>query len=107
MTKNEFILCCSLFEKYFKGKSLKEILNDENLVEYKLEQPRFDFSGHLRFGTYNCESDNAFLRRNVDCIMFFNDGILELNEYSNSENNSIRSVKDFLKLFKIPLEDIV
>ena len=39
MTKNEFILCCSLFEKYFKGKSLKEILNDENLVEYKLEQP--------------------------------------------------------------------
>ena len=107
MTKNEFILCCSLFEKYFKGKSLKEILNDKNLVEYKLEHPIFDFSNHLRFGTYNCESDNAFLRRNVDCIMYFSNGILELNGYNGSENSNIDSVKDFLKLFKIQLEDIV
>ena len=107
MTKNEFVLCCSLFEKYFKGKSLKEILNDENLVEYKLEQPIYDFSYHPRFGTYNCESENTSLRRNTDCIMYFYNGFLELNAYGNFEDTRIKTVEEFLKLFKIPLGDVV
>ena len=42
MTKQDFILCCSLFEKCFKGKSLRDILDVENLIEYKLEQPIFN-----------------------------------------------------------------
>ena len=107
MTKNEFVLCCSLFEKYFKGKSLKEILNDENFVEYKLEQPIYDFITDPRFGTYNSESENASLRRNNDCILYFDDGYLELNAYRNFEDTRIKTVEEFLKLFKIPLEDVV
>lgn len=110
MTKQEFILCCSLFEKYFKGKSLKDILNDDGFVEYKLEQPIYDFSDQPRFGTYNCESNNASLRRlrrNVDCIMFFRNGILKLNEYGNSENSSHKTIDGFLNLFNIPFEDII
>lgn len=107
MTKQEFIMCCSLFEKYFKGKSLKDILNNENLVEYKLEQPIYDFSDHPRFGTYNSESENASLRRNNDCIMYFDDGFLELNAYRYFEDTRIKTVEEFLNLFNIPFEDII
>ena len=106
MTKREFILCCSLFEKYFKGKSLKEILNDKKLVEYKLEHPKFDFSSYPRFGSNDFETDDTYL--GIDsCIMYLINGIMELNRYRNSKNMFIGSVEDFLKLFKIPLEDIV
>ena len=47
------------------------------------------------------------LRRNVDCIMFFRNGILKLNEYGNSEKSSLGTIDGFLNLFNIPFEDII
>ena len=76
------------------------------LKVYKLEHPKFDFSSYPRFGSNDFETDDTYL--GIDsCIMYLINGIMELNRYRNSKNMFIGSVEDFLKLFKIPLEDIV
>lgn len=105
MTKQDFILCCSLFEKCFKGKSSRDILDVENLIEYKLEQPIFKFSIQLKFGTYT-KSNNTNIPR-FCCILYYHNKALYLNGYSVPEKYTFKHIKDFLNCFKIHLEDIV
>lgn len=86
MTKNEFKLCCSLFEKYYKGRTLKEILKKECFVSYKIDECVFN---------------------DAQCILYYHRKSLCFNGFDVPEEYSFNQINDFLNYFNIPLEDIV
>ena len=107
MTKNEFKLCCSLFGKYYKGRTLKEILKKECFVYYKIDECVFNDTGinTVRFGNYG---KNVITNKlEFQCILYYLRKSLCFNGFDVPEEYSFKRMKDFLNYFKIPLEDIV
>ena len=100
MTYKEFVFCSNLLHVKFKGKQLKDIFGDYNFVDTIIDNIIYE-----RYLT------NTIFKSSVGSlsILFFIEGILHVNGFD--QKNEIRfeykTVEDFLKAIKIPLEDIV
>ena len=95
MTYNEFKLCCTLFCKTFEGKKYGEVVKD-------CYEEDFDTIISMNF-TYEKNGDVNF---NDSLVMYYKNKLYGICVH-DEENCETESVKDFLKLFKIPLEDVV
>lgn len=100
MTENEFIFCSNFLYVNFKGKKLKEVFGDYDFVDTIIDNVIYDrYMERISFKNYF----------NPLSILFFIDGILHVNGFD--QKNEIRfeykTVEEFLKAIKIPLEDIV
>ena len=100
MTYNEFVFCSNLLYVNFKGKQLKDVFGNYDFVNTIIDNVIYD-----RRISQSCFK-NSFEPLS---ILFFIDEILHVNGFD--QKNEIRfeykTVEEFLKPIKIPLEDIV
>lgn len=100
MIYSEFIFCSNFLYVNFKGKKLKDIFGDYNFVDTIIDNIIYE-----RYLT------NTMFKSSVGplSILFFIDGILHVNGFDrkNEIRFEYKTVEEFLKAIKIPLEDIV
>ena len=99
MTEKEFIFCCELLYKHYKGKKLNDIIDpSSNFVDYIIENVVYE--RQFLMVKFKNEKYN-------DSILYFNENRLKVNGYNRINEFNYDKVEDFLKAVKIPLEDIV
>lgn len=102
MTENEFKLCSLLFYTKFKGKNLKDVVEENKYfrpVNVIIDNPSFD---HKHKFFRNLQSDRT--------LLYFSHNELRIDGFGNniSKNyNSFETFDIFLKTFGISFEDIV
>lgn len=99
MTKNEFIFCCELLYKHYKGKKLNGIIKtSKHFVDIEIENMVYDIWTHkIKF------RNNKF----NDSIIYFMEQQLRLNGKIGVNEFNYDKVEDFLKAVKITLEDVI
>lgn len=99
MTKNEFIFCCELLYKHYKGKKLNGIIKtSKRFADIEIENMIYEND------EFNVKFRN---NKNFECIVYFMKQQLKLNGKIGVDEFNYDKVEDFLKAVKIPLEDIV
>ena len=99
MTEKEFVFCCELLYKYYKGKKLNDIFGlSGNFIDYIIENVVYE----RRFHMVKFKNEKY-----KDSILYFNENRLKVNGYNRINEFNYDKVEDFLKAVKIPLEDIV
>lgn len=100
MTFNEFKFCCIVFFEKYKNLTMNDIIKDTNIknVDSVIKD--------LSFDTRSCYGSVK-----MDSMFFHSECCIRLNGYGDEryfyKNYKWYNSKEFLKTFKIPLEDIV
>ena len=99
MTEKEFIFCCELLYKHYKGKKLNDIIKtSKHFVDIEIENMVYDIWTHkIKF------RNNKF----NDSIIYFMEQQLRLNGNIKVDEFNYDKVEDFLKAVKITLEDVI
>lgn len=92
----------SYFKKEYRGASAHYFVDDKNIVQVVEDK---DISWHCGANTYYCNARNSNSIGVEMCCYKNSEGKLDISE--NVEANAIELVKDLMKKYNIPIENIV
>ena len=99
MTYNEFKICSILFYDKFKGKNLKDVVEENKYfrpVNDIIDNPSFDHGNRFFI---NSRTDRT--------LLYFSHNELRIDGFGNNISEKYKTFDIFLKTFGISFEDIV
>ena len=104
MTHNQAILCVETFKRYFKDENFGNIFEQcpRSKIKLKVKNFRYNFEGYYKNGVFDIMGGGKYYT-----VGYFDGHYMGFTTDIDKPNVSFENVEDFLKYFKIPLENIV